>query len=276
MDVALLFVLPLIGGFTFAKNFLLVRYQAAREDGQRLYYRAALFGVLFSVLGAVIHHGLLAPVEWYRALSVHVASTFLDPLFERPSLPATAYSQQAVQVRVDIAMICAWAFVLGALTFLWNALLHWGDRLYVRIRKGGSERSFLRALNLAAIKDQLELLLANSLARGTQVLITLSNGKVYVGVVLRAPDPASPLKHFRLQPFMSGYRDPETGRVKFTTFYGKVLEKPDVNVASFQLVVPVDKVITASGFDLKAYREFAAQGGDAAGALAPADAGAAR
>lgn len=276
MDVALLFVLPLIGGFTFAKNFLLVQYQAAREDGQRLYYRAALFGVLLSVLGAVVHHGLLAPIDSYRALSSHVASGVLLPLFERPSPPATAYSPQAVQVRVDFAMICAWAFILGALTFLWNAVLRGIDRLYVHLGGGGSERSFLRALNLAAIKDQLELLLANSLASGTQVLITLSNGKVYVGVVLLAPDPASPLKHFRLQPFMSGYRDPETGRVKFTTFYGKVLEKPDVNVASFQLVVPVDKVITASGFDMKAYREFGAQGGDTVAAAPRADAGPAR
>lgn len=44
MDLALFFVLPLIGAFAFATGFDLLRYRTGRQDSQRLYYQAAMIG----------------------------------------------------------------------------------------------------------------------------------------------------------------------------------------------------------------------------------------
>ena len=49
MDLALFFILPLIGGFAFATGFDLLRYSTGRQDSQRLYYQAAKIGVGISM-----------------------------------------------------------------------------------------------------------------------------------------------------------------------------------------------------------------------------------
>jgi hypothetical protein len=263
MDIALLFFFPLIGGFTFATTFLPLRYAAAREETQRLYYRAAVLGVLLSALGALLHLWVLNDVGWYRAVMGHANTRLLLPLFERPTASAAQYSPEAVQVRADVAVVCFWALLLGCCGWLCNLALLVFERLWrdlIQIDANGL--SPIQRLNRRAIKDQLELLLADALTEGRRVQVTLSNHKVYVGDVLESPDPASPLKHFRLQPWMSGHRSTEDGQVYFNTFYSTVLDTvadhADSALArSFQLVIPVDKVVTVSGFDLLAYLKFA-------------------
>jgi hypothetical protein len=91
--------------------------------------------------------------------------------------------------------------------------------------------------------------------------VTLSNSKVYVGSVLESLDPGSPAKYFKIQPWMSGHRG-EDGMVQFNTFYDDILSAFQADpgkraaVETFQLVIPIDKVLTASGFDVQAYERF--------------------
>ena len=50
MDAALIVVLPLVGGYIFASRWIVTKYVVDREDGHRLYFRAAFYGVfLFAV-----------------------------------------------------------------------------------------------------------------------------------------------------------------------------------------------------------------------------------
>ena len=271
MDIALLFFLPLIGGFFFARNFLLSLYQTAREETQRVYYRAAFYGIVFSCLGGVLHYNLLAHSSEYAAAVSFVTAQFLNPLFERPATVSTAgYSAAAVSARANLAIVCAWGLVLGATTAVFlNGLLHVIDRLGSTIRVRSTNRfgaapkrsSLLVFLNRRAIKDEFEKLLADSLLHESQIQVTLENGKVYVGLVTESLDPASLAKYFKMQPFMSGFRSSDDGRVHFTTFYQDVLDGIDSQISpelrrSFQLIVPIDKVITASGFNFQAYENF--------------------
>ncbi len=271
MDIALLFFLPLIGGFFFASNFLLSLYQTAREETQRFYYRAAFYGIGFSCLGGILHYFLLAHSNEYTAAVNFVTSRFLNPLLERPATASTVgFSATAVAARADLAMVCAWGFVLGAVSpYFLNGLLHLTDKLwsFSRVRSKNSfgvalkRPSLLLTLNRRAIKDELEKLLADSLLHESHIQVTLENGKVYVGLVTESLDPASLAKYFKMQPFMSGFRSNDDGRVHFTTFYQDVLEGIDSQVPpelrkSFQLIVPIDKVITASGFNFQAYERF--------------------
>ena len=45
MEIAPL-LMPLVGGFFFAESSFFLRYQVAREDGHRRYFRSAAVGVL--------------------------------------------------------------------------------------------------------------------------------------------------------------------------------------------------------------------------------------
>ncbi len=262
MDLALFFVLPLIGGFAFATTFDLLRYRTGREDSQRLYYRAALIGVLLAAGGATLHV-VLARLPAYATGIRGLSAQLVVPLLEKErGAGTTALSQTAQDLRIEAVLACLYGFVLGVLTPIWNLVIRLADALWTRLPFLPPRASFLDRLNLNAITDQLERLIAESLAGKTLVQVTLSNSKVYVGSVHESLNPASPAKYFKLQPWLSGYRSSKDGRVDFNTYYDTVLASLETSdaasevAASFQLVIPIDKVVSASGFSLEAYEKF--------------------
>ena len=153
--------------------------------------------------------------------------------------------------------MCVYALFIGIVAPpVWNGAGSW-------LSKGRGRDRRVR-INQASITDPLELLLSRSLLNGEAIQVTLSTGKVYVGYVLAAPDPDLPTKFITLQPLMSGQRNSD-GKVTYTTFYDQILTEfeanPDTKDAldSFQQVIPVDKVVTLSGFNLDAYVRFLAE-----------------
>lgn len=263
MEISLFFVLPLISGFIFVSEFLPLRYRAARSETQRLYYYAALWGVVFSVLGGVIHYGLQAIWSKYATGIDVLYHGYLTPLLERPQSSSSAsLSMKATTIRADVLVICVWALLIGLLTPVWNLTLRVIDYVLVRFFfKGNAAKAPLRALNRRAITDEIELLLAEAAPSQSPIQVTLSNSKIYVGTVIESRDPASTLESFRLQPMMSGYRDKDNGTVEYNTFYSNVLNAlgagtNSVLARSFQIAIPLDKVVMISGFDLGAFNTF--------------------
>lgn len=249
MDLPLFFTLPLIGGFAFVTGLWSLRWRSARQDSQRLYYRAAVCGVLLAAAVAVVHTLLLAWPAYRHGFEWLNASAFRPLFVTKDPLP-----ESSLAIRAHVALVCVYALLFGiiappVLNGL-GALLSRGRDSRVRI-------------NQASITDPLELLLSRSLLNGEAIQVTLSTGKIYVGYVLAAPDPDLPTKFITLQPLMSGQRD-SSGQVDYTTFYDEILTEfeadPDTKGAldSFQQVLPVDKVVTLSGFNLDAYVRFLA------------------
>lgn len=156
-----------------------------------------------------------------------------------------------------------WSLILGFLA-PWNAALRKLDKFWGGVLEHAfalPRRSMLRDWNRRAVKDQLELLIFDSVLSKEPIQVTLSNAKVYVGSVLESLDPASQAKHMKLQPIMSGYRRDDNGKVDFNTFYEDVLADlsdavAKARAATFQLIIPIDKVVTASGFDFEAWQQF--------------------
>lgn len=251
MDLPLFFTLPLIGGFAFVTGFFPLRWRSARQDAQRLYYRAAVWGGVLTLVVALLHLFLLL---WpaYRHGYDWLNAGFLQPLLTvKDPLPAAS-----ILIRSHVALVCVYALLFGVSATLWGRALLWiATRFDVRLSV---------MANLNAITDPLESLLARSLLNGEAIQVTLSTGKVYVGYVLEAADPDLPTKFIRMQPLMSGQRGAD-GQVEYTTFYDQILAEFAANPAtqsavdSFQQVIPVDKVVTLSGFNLDAYVHFLAE-----------------
>lgn len=68
---------------------------------------------------------------------------------------------------------------------------------------------------------------------------------------------------YKLNPLVSGYRDPKSQKLSLTTYYGliyqKILENPDkfdVTVSGFSVTIRYDHIISISHFDPKAYSKF--------------------
>ena len=120
---------------------------------------------------------------------------------------------------------------------------------------------------------ELRKLLADAGERRVPVLLTLTNRKVYVGLVLSWPGMSTKHQYLRILPTISGYRDASTMVVRFTTPYWRVYEElasesrdggtTRATVSSFGIVIPLDEVTSASFFDHQTYeRYFSGQEGD--------------
>ena len=284
LDLALLCFLPLLGGFLFVRGFLLTRYSTAREETARVYYRAAMFGAVLATVGLLAHNELRRAVPAYHALALQTETNIVTPLLAKPAAPAPAVATPsapaaevaAARVRAWIFWACTWGFLLGAATPVFNALtriLLWlvnalaiGAVALMRQfgwRPRGPLLSPIERLNRRAITDELERLLYEAMLRADSVQVSLDNQKVYVGIVTSI-DPVGPAKHFTLQPLMSGGRNGDDRDVVYTSFYDKVIQavqqaapaQGEALLRRMALVVPIARVVTASGFDFDAFKRF--------------------
>lgn len=90
---------------------------------------------------------------------------------------------------------------------------------------------------------------------GQQVIISLTSGKVYVGILLQASgDPNEPERSIVIQPVMSGFRD-EKHLVTFNTDYFQADNLPDV-----RLLLPMRNVQGIANFDQGIHATFVQRG----------------
>ena len=105
-------------------------------------------------------------------------------------------------------------------------------------------------------------MLTEEVGTGRPIAVTLSDSKVYVGLVLSRPSLNPHEKYFRLLPTLSGYRD-ETRDLHLTTNYARLLEaieREDDILAGYraeelQILLPLDQVASARLFDEDVFRE---------------------
>lgn len=76
-------------------------------------------------------------------------------------------------------------------------------------------------------------------------------------MVVGAFEPRTERRAIALQPLMSGYRN-DRGKVTFTTFYDtQIAQAPnEADKGEFRLVLPVDKMLSISFFDVETYARF--------------------
>ena len=227
-----LFILPLVGGFVFIKEWEATRYILPREDGHKLYFRSAYCGLFVSVAAF-----------FFLTLVIYAAATISWPF----SSLFVAYSENLLDPH------------LVFITLLASPLLG-----YVFAR---SLNIFTDELNYyyAALQDnEFEYLLVKAMSSDLLVMVTMEDEKVYVGWVYKVSDPAkAERKYFSLIPVISGYRA-ERRKVEFTTFYDEVYRQTDddlkhLDVEHFAVVLPAQRMLSARLFDPEAYDSFQEQ-----------------
>lgn len=246
MEAAVLFALPLVGGLIFCSTWNVTRWLVAREEGHRLYFRAVLFGAILFVVVAILHYLAEHNFALYKT-TANLVKGFITPL-AKETKSATAVA--------DLSIICFFAMLAGWPLAL---LLNLGFRKEYWLRRAIKE-------------DDLESFLLDAAETESSIAITMDDRKVYVGYVVEGYDPAIGRKCIFLLPLMSGYRDQNTHKVNFTTFYtylygstsvaGADQKRPlpeplsHLSAKDFITIIPTDRIVSYRLFDAPAYLEF--------------------
>ncbi|MEK6301266.1 MAG: hypothetical protein AABO41_11130 [Acidobacteriota bacterium] len=112
--------------------------------------------------------------------------------------------------------------------------------------------------------DPLELLLRKALRESKPILLTVKNGKIYLGFVTMNSSPAVAVESMKLLPLRSGYRDGADRRIHFTTDYRDVYSKilagdpsvAEIDPVDFEIVIPLREVESANLFNPSVYEQF--------------------
>lgn len=236
MDVALLLILPLVGGYAFARNWEPSRNYLAREEGHRLYFRSAFYAIALFFAAGLLRLWWHSDFEWYRHIESLLFSLF-DPFLKHP------HSQH----ESIVTLIAIYSLVLGILA-------PWPINTVLPNR---------RFLERAIADNDFEKLLHRALREFKLLSITMQSRKVYVGWATGTFDPTLERRTLAIYPAMSGYRDEITGEVYFTTNYREARKEAmegrqlsHLDQRDFIVVLPTDRMESVSIFDPAAYALF--------------------
>lgn len=214
-------LLPLLGGYVFISTWNRTRFDARRYSGHRLIFHSAIAGAVFLALAFA-----------GKTMVAH----------ERPDLYVTWRSW----VPYPGTGTATGAFLVGVVApRVLNLFQKREDQASAVVERWG---------------DFLEILLLRAMNDVSQVAVTLSSGKVYIGYVTGSFDHAYDRRYMRLWPTLSGYRDPVTQEMRLTTLYAEyyeTLEDEKASLAeSFQVVVPISSIVSANLFDPDVFGAF--------------------
>lgn len=235
MDSSLvpLFLLPVLAGFKFNNEWEVTRYKVAREDGHRLYFKAALSG-------------------FFIALSIFLLLCFLaffcscfDPLINRlvsSATPAASVLPMLLLIALASSPLVAWPLARLLNLFITDTNAY-----------------FSRALE----HDEFEEILVTAVAQASMLMVSMSSGKVYVGFVYTTGDIISnERKYLGIIPVSSGYRNREH-QIIFTTFYTRVQQATNAQTTAasdsldaFKVVIPRLEIQSIRLFSESIYERF--------------------
>ena len=221
-----LLLLPLLGGFVFIRNWYLTRWHTKRAEKERLLFHASLAG-----LGCL-------------ALATIIASVppFIPCICDWLCLP-TWWSW--LHVPWEYAGTAILSFLIGAT--LWKPLNWFED-----FRCKGKAKEIEAARIIRDYGGPLEQTLYRSIEQEKLVMLTLTNGKVYIGRVAETFVPDDRI--ILIYPTRSGYRDPNTQTLELTTPYDVAYksiarDQPTTYreiLADFRVAIPIEFVLSAS------------------------------
>lgn len=230
-------LLPLLGGFIFITRWNRSRWHALRADKERLLFYAGLAGLFW--------------------LSIAFVVSSIPPFIPCVSWLPCAPLWWARHIPFPYCGTSVFAFVLGA-TMWWPLNRGWNREEADAYKKSEADR---------IIKTEggpFEQLMDRAMQQQRHVLITLKNGKVYVGRIGSAYTPGQRDQTIHLLPTISGYRGGIKQRVEFTTYYDDAYESikkdhpedyADI-IKDFIIVMPTDQILTISLYRYDVHEKY--------------------
>lgn len=259
---------PLLAGYIFVTTWNETRYLIRREQSQQVYFRAAFWGIwLFALALGCTHVLLRICPDIFGWLDSWANRTL--PLDSGERNKPIAYWLIALSITIGIGS-------LGGFLLNWcqaiktingeALLLVLGRRVFDKqpilpALYGYSTKQPLRRA-IARLNADFERILLRALDLSMPVCISLNHGKVYVGYMAGAVDPVDSRDMIRILPYMSGYRESDTLRVRYTTFYVELykrLEEPTLehlHPEQFEIAFPFADIQSVNLFDIDAYIAF--------------------
>jgi len=221
-------LLPLLGGFAFVSTWNYTRWHAVRASRERLIFYAALAG--FCSLGVVFS-----------------AKILFGP-FVPPGIPKFWHDN----IPFDYSGVSVAAMVLASVMgFLLNQTRWFDTDTQARrivTKEGGPLEQFLDVA-MGAQKD---------------VLVTMTNGKVYLGLMASSFVPDQRDQTITLLPIWSGFRDNGSQKITFTTDYESVYAKMELDypgdheqrIEDFRMTIPIRELRTVTFFSKDLHRQY--------------------
>ena len=194
-----LLLLPLLGGFIFIRLWNVTRYYIIRADKERLIFFASIAGLINLVF----------------ALAANKLAAYYFPCKTGGFCLGKWWQNNIPFNYSDISAI---AFLIGALS--------WIPLNFFWKRKEQIDRIIINDAN------PFELILKRSQDESIAISITLTSGKVYIGLVTHKINPAIPTQNISLLPLQSGYREEVTKEMVLTTNYSNAYLQLEADIES--------------------------------------------
>ena len=243
----LLILLPILtSGFYVCNNSPNHFYRLHRYEGQMLYLKSASLGLTCTLVASF----MLFCVDAF-------APSTLFGIYMDVDAALTTLLQNSLNTSAQNAAQLTWIFLLTIVT---SVIARLWCMFYALKLNALSKRYDIDAkliLMAEVLSDSpMDSKLFDSLANKELIMLTLSNRKVYVGVVngLGEPNEVEGMdQEISLVPVLSGFRDKDDLTVSFNTKYD------DINNEDLMIVIRQDLIETVSQFEFSVFEDFARQ-----------------
>ena len=257
-------ILPLISGYAFSSIWEGSAYHAARELGHRLYFRAFFYAVWLWVVAALVHIILIAEAHPF-GLFYLMGMQWLDDAWLHKGVAPLDFSNPTT--RHTVALV---AFILGPLLAHGLNILHVPGILYSAWEWIASkmpsqvygignvfQKMDCRFLYYVVHNNDFERLIMESFVENLPILFSMKNNKVYVGYVVKPPNPKNQRRNLRILPLLSGYRDEKDQQVHFTTSYSALIYeflRQEYDMTYLEMILVTDEIVSMHLFDVGIYQ----------------------
>ncbi|WP_152630700.1 hypothetical protein [Thalassospira sp. HJ] len=237
--MGLLLTIPiLVAGFWFCHLHAPLRYKMHRAENQYLYLHSAQYGLVLFFFSSL----LLFAIKNLTFVSEQMNSWSVGHELLHLAVPGKTYLEYNTALFI---LLCP--FVLA---YVFPKALNW---------LSGYPEGYKTSVIEKILKDSpLDSFLFDALIKETQIMLSMSDRKVYVGFVLNMGEPNEHKgmdQEILLQPVLSGYRSSENLKVTFTTNYN--LASSNDESKKLGIVLKQDNIVSATKFDNALFKDIA-------------------
>lgn len=216
-------LLTLAAGYSALKLSHFFKYRIINYNGQELFFSSAVVGLLIFCFGYLF---CLMTTSIYPPINQHL-TIFIDD-------------------RSIIYIVVGWIFSVPIILLLINKI--WSNDYSIS--------SYIDEQN-----DGIERILERSQIDTKPVAITLSTGKIYVGLVVQSFFSPKENESFTITPLYSGYRDNNTQELYLTNEYHELFHDyeesdNDFNINDLVIALSIDEIVSVSIFSPSIYNHM--------------------